>query len=163
GQGYHDRERNMADTAVGDLEGDLEFLMRAVRKVEAIREDLGKVGPVIAGQVEDAMLGRRSRLDTRKAEAEAEPVPKVFPFERDLAKHIRSLIDKLHEPRRDLRLDPANVQKVVEVALELAGQPPLIADEIHGLPPDPITGRTSRPVFRLPALSGSWGPCAEGF
>ena len=49
----------MADTAVGDLEADLEFLMRAVRKVEAIREDLGKVGPVIAEQVEEAMLGRR--------------------------------------------------------------------------------------------------------
>ena len=32
----------------GDLDGDLEFLMRAARKVETIREDLGKVGPAIA-------------------------------------------------------------------------------------------------------------------
>ena len=58
GKGYNDRERSMADTKVGDLDADLEFLMRAVRKVEAIREDLGKVGPVIADQVQDAMLGR---------------------------------------------------------------------------------------------------------
>ena len=65
GKGYNDRERRMAETSVGDLEADLEFLMRAVRKVEAIREDLGKVGPVIADQVEEAMLGRRSRRWTQ--------------------------------------------------------------------------------------------------
>ena len=45
---------------VGDLEADLEFLMRAALKVETIREDLGKVGPVIATQVEEAMLGKRT-------------------------------------------------------------------------------------------------------
>src|SRR5512135_1109730 len=82
GKGYNDRERRLVEAAIGDLEADLEFLMRAVRKVEAIREDLGKVGPVIADQVEEAMLGRRSRLDTRRAEADAEPVRKLFKFER---------------------------------------------------------------------------------
>ena len=137
GKGYNDRERSMDDTKVGDLEADLEFLMRAVRKVEAIREDLGKVGPVIAEQVEEAMLGRRSRLDTRKAETEVEPIRKLLKFERDLAKQIRQLLDRLHETRRELRLDPENVQKVVEVALELAGQPQLVEARVPGLWPDP--------------------------
>jgi superfamily II DNA or RNA helicase len=160
GKGYNDRERRFADTAVGDLDADLEFLMRAVRKVEAIREDLGKVGPVIADQVQDAMLGRRTRLDTVKAESESEPVRKLFKFERDLAKQIRSLTDKLHETKRELRLDPENVQKVVEVALELAGQPPLEEARLKDLWPDPK--RRACPVFRLPALSGSWEQCSEG-
>jgi superfamily II DNA or RNA helicase len=160
GKGYNDRERAMADTKVGDLEADLEFLMRAVRKVEAIREDLGKVGPVIAEQVEEAMLGRRSRLDTKRAESEAEPVRKLLKFERDLAKQIKSLVDKLNETKRELRLDPENVQKVVEVALELAGQPPLEKASILGVWPD--QPQKACPVFRLPALSGSWEQCAEG-
>ena len=61
-------------TAPGnDLSWELEFLMLAVRKVEQIREDLGKVGPVIAAQVTDAMLGRRTTLDTVLAEHEAAP------------------------------------------------------------------------------------------
>src|SRR5205807_5104915 len=47
-QGYNERERRITETSVGNLEADLEFLMRTVRKVEVIREDLGKVGPVIA-------------------------------------------------------------------------------------------------------------------
>ena len=160
GKGYNDRERRMADTAVGDLDGDLEFLMRAVRKVEAIREDLGKVGPVIALQVEEAMLGQRSRLDTKKEEADAEPVRRLLKFERDLAKQIKQLMDQLHETKRELRLLPKNVQKVVEVALALADQPRLIHAKVKGIWPDPK--RASCPVFDLPALGGSWEQCVEG-
>ena len=77
--------------SAGDLEGDLEFLMRAPRKVEQIREDLGKVGPVIAEQVEEAMLGRRTTLNTAQAEKDAEPVRRMLKFERDLAKQIKAL------------------------------------------------------------------------
>ena len=167
GKGYNDRERGMADTTVGDLEADLEFLMRAVRKVEAIREDLGKVGPVIADQVQEAMLGRRTRLDTKQAETESEPVRKLFKFERDLAKQIKALTDKLHETRRELRLDPENVQKVVEVALELAGQPPL--EEPRRSPasgPIPSGSRArcsgSRPSGSLGAVRRGLGPPVHG-
>jgi len=160
GKGYNEREGRAADTRVGDLEADLEFLMRAVRKIEAIREDLGKVGPVIAEQVEEAMLGRRSRLDTKKAEDDAEPVRRMFKFERDLAKQIKQLMDQLQETKRELRLSPENIQKVVEVALQLAGQPSLIPAKVPGLWPDPK--RRACPVFQLPALTGSWEQCAEG-
>ncbi|MCI0391375.1 MAG: DISARM system SNF2-like helicase DrmD [Acidobacteria bacterium] len=160
GKGYRERERNLAETSVGELEADLEFLMRAVNKIEAIREDLGKVGPVIAQQVEDAMLGRRSRLDTKKAEADAEPVRKLLKFERDLKKQIEQLMDQLHETKRELRLEPENIRKVVEVALELAGQPSLIPTDVEGIWPDPE--RRKCPVFHLPALGGSWAQSAEG-
>jgi hypothetical protein len=96
--------------------------MRAVKKIEAIREDLGKVGPVIADQVSEAMLGRRTRLDTRKAEADAEVVGRLFKFERDLAKQVKQLKQQLQETKRDLRLSSENIQKVVGIALELVGQ-----------------------------------------
>jgi hypothetical protein len=42
-----------------------------VRKAEAIREDLGSIGPVIAQQVEEAMVGARRSLETGKAEKHA--------------------------------------------------------------------------------------------
>src|SRR5262249_14166557 len=150
----------MAETAVGDLEADLEFLMRAVKKIEAIREDIGKVGPVIAEQVEDAMLGRRTRLDTRKAEEDAEPVRRLFKFERDLAKQIKKIMDDLQETKRVLRLSHDHIRKVVEVALELAGQPALLPAKVEGIWPDPK--QTACPVFHLPALTGSWEDCAAG-
>ena len=147
---------------VGDLEGDLEFLMRAALKVETIREDLGKVGPVIASQVEEAMLGRRSRLDTTRAELEAEPVRKMLKFERKLRDQLEKLASQLHETQHELNLTPEHIENVVRVGLELAEQPALIPVNVEGIWPDPAGVRKSCPVFRLPALSNSWAQCADG-
>ena len=100
--------------------------MRAAIKVETIREDLGKVGPVIAQQVEEAMLGRRTTLHTEDAERDAQPIRKMLRFERDLHKQVQALMEQYRETRRELRLSPANIRHVVQVALALAGQPALI-------------------------------------
>src|SRR6266566_10151491 len=155
---YHKPSLADEDLPVGELDADLEFLLRAVRKVEAIREDLGKVGPVIAEQVEDAMLGRRRRLDTRTAEEKAAPLRSLLKFERKLKEQIDKLHDQLQESRRELGLTPEHVQAVVEVALELAGQPPLQRMTLN----DPNGEKPSIKVFYLPPLKGSWAPCTEG-
>ena len=42
-KGYRDQDPNAWDVRGQGLEADLEFLFRAVKKVEQIREDLGKV------------------------------------------------------------------------------------------------------------------------
>ncbi len=137
----------------GDLDGDLEFLMRAALKVNNIREDLGKVGPVIAAQVEEAMLGRRVTLDTAQAEKESAPVRQMLKFEQQLRDRIGQLRDQLSETQQALRLSPANIEAVVQIGLALAGQPPLRSATVEG-----ITGQ----VFYLPPLKASWAVCAEG-
>lgn len=164
GSGYRERVAANAPGAgerrPGDLEGDLEFLARAALKVETIREDLGKVGPVIAAQVEEAMLGRRARLDTAAAERDDDPRRVLPKFEKDLRARIARLSAELQESRRSLRLDPENVQKVVEIGLEVAGLPKLLPANVLGLSTDPSRGRC--PVFNLPPLPGSWQQCADG-
>lgn len=150
-QGWQQRHP-LDSSAPGDLAADLEFLMRAALKVNAIREDLGKVGPVIAEQVEEAMLGRRRRLDTALAEHDAAPVQRMLKFERKLRDQITQLHEQLQESRRDLQVAPMNIEAVVHIALELAGQPPLRKDELP----------SGQLVFHLPALSGSWAAAANG-
>lgn len=159
GKGF---DAGSAQTGGGNLDGDLEFLMRAALKIEAIREDLGKVGPVIAAQVEEAMLGRRVSLDTRQAEKDAEPVRRMLKFERDLRKQLEKLHDQLTETKRELHLLPENIQKVVEIGLELGGQPPLQPAQVNGIWPDPTGRQAACPVFRLPEFKGSWSLCADG-
>jgi superfamily II DNA or RNA helicase len=154
--------RTVAAAKPGDLEGDLEFLMRAALKVETIRQDLGKVGPVIADRVERAMLGRPATLDTMAEEREAQAARRLYRFERSLRERIATLAERLHDSRRDLRVSPGTVQTVVETALELAGQPPLKEAEVSGIWPDPSGRRTLCPVFHLPRLRDSWARCAEG-
>jgi hypothetical protein len=77
-----------------------------------------------------------------------------------LAKQIKELVDQLHETRKVWRLEPENVQAVVQIGLELAGQPPLIDAKVAGIWPDPQQPHC--PVFQLPALNGSWAGCSEG-
>jgi superfamily II DNA or RNA helicase len=146
GAGFDETKPSQAPS---DLEGDLEFLLRAALKVEAIREDLGKVGPVIAEQVEEAMLGRRRSLDTSRAERDSAPVRTMLKFERKLREQLQKLTEQLHETERELRLSPTNIQNVVQIALALAGQPALRPAGTPG-------------VFHLPSLTGSWALCADG-
>lgn len=160
GRGY--QKETSGVTKPGELEGDLEFLMHAAIKVNRIREDLGKVGPVIAEQVEQAMLGRRQTLDTAQAERDAEPARRMLKFERNLRDQIARLHDQLRETQHEWRLDPENIQSVVETALALADQPPLIETTHPGIWPDSKNERKRCPVFRMPALRGSWAEATRG-
>jgi hypothetical protein len=161
GKGF-DAKQDAGTKAPGDLEGDLEFLYRAALKVETIREDLGKVGPVIADQVEEAMLGRRRVLDTDRAEKDSAPVRQLLKFERQLRAQLKKLTEQLQDTQRELRLSPENIQNVVEVGLALAGQSSLRPAELKGVWPDSTGARSKCPVFFLPLLSGSWAQCADG-
>lgn len=155
-------EQTIEGVKPGDLDGDLEFLMRAVLKVNNIREDLGKVGPVIASQVEEAMLGKRVNLDTSKAEKESEPVRRLLKFERKIRDQIEKLKEQLDETRSNLRLNPENIQKVVEVGLELAQQPALRKVKIQKGKENNDGRHEEIEAFELPPLKGSWAVCAEG-
>ena len=153
GKGYKDR-LELDTVPVGELEGDLEFLMRATRKVQQIREDLGKVGPVIASQVEEAMLGKRDRLDTQLAEDDAQAGRRMLKFERDLKAMIAQHYQLLQETRQNMKLSHESVEKVVAVALDLAEQPALV----------PATGGDilEGQAYHLPPLNGSWAASAYG-
>jgi len=152
-KGY--RKQSKEQAAVGDLEADLEFLARAVEKVETIREDLGKVSMVIASQVEEAMLGKRKGLDTSSIEVEARALRKLLKFERDLKKQVEQHYEQLRETQHTLNLSAENIRSAVQVALEIAGQPPL-----QPVPADhPLAGK----AFFLPqGLRGSWMYCNDG-
>lgn len=161
GEGYQARAA-AEPLPPGELEGDLEFLMRAAVKVEQIRSDLGTVGQVIADQVAEAMLGKRRTLQTEGAEKRAEPVRAMLRFERRLREQIAEHLEQLQETRRELRLSPENIQTVVEAALALAGQPQLREATLAGVWPDPAGQRPRCPVFHLPPLAGAWARCSEG-
>jgi len=144
-----------ADDRGAGLAGDLEFLYRAAQKLETMERDLfGKVAPVIEAQVEEAMLGRRRVLDLSKAEKDAEPVRRILRVNRELARQVERLHERLTETREELSLSPENVEAAVAAALELADQPALV--------PAKLKGRPGARVFHLPPLRGSWARCTEG-
>jgi superfamily II DNA or RNA helicase len=138
----------------GDVAGDHEYLMRAVLKIDTIREDLGSVGPVIARQIEEAMLGRRSGLDTASAEAKAAKARTFVTAEKRLQERIARLHERLMEAKNDFHLSPEHISRAVEVALDLAEKPSL-------KPTGSIQGEKGS-VFEVPVLPGSWGRATVG-
>ena len=140
--------------ASGDTLGDHEYLLRAVKKVESIRQDLGSVGPVISQQIEQAMAGKRDDLDTRDAEHKALKARKFVTAEKRLQEKVAKLHDKLNEARDDFHLTPERIARAVGIGMELAGKPPL--------KPIPWPNAPEGSVFEVPVLSGSWGKATVG-
>lgn len=148
------RARSGKALAPGEVAGDHEYLMRAANKVETIREDLGSVGPVLARQIEEIMLGRRNRFDTVSAEANAARARRFVAAERQLRDRIQRLHQTLNQARSEFRMSPENVERAVRVALDLAKKPPLTPVKLSGAP-DAV-------VFTVPVLTGSWGKATRG-
>jgi len=151
----YDHDDPEPDAKPGDLAGDLEFLYRAVKKVDQIREDLGKVGPVIADQVEQALVGRsRSRLDTRSVEEGERADKKILAREREWDSYINDLRQRLRATQRELDLTPDGVANVVHAGLALAKQPPLQPADVSGL--------QEGQAWKVPPLLGTWQRLLEG-
>lgn len=132
----------------GSLEGDLDFLARVVTTVEQIREDLGSAGPVIAAQIEEAMLGRRATLDDTRFHGVAAS-RRLLEQERRMRERLAALRDELAESRATLHLQPERVERVVATALVLAREPSLQPGTEPG-------------TNLVPALSGSWARATIG-
>lgn len=138
-------------TSVG---GHGEDILRALRKLDSMRADMGSVNPVIAPQMSGLIEGSLKDLDTRLAEARIARAKNFVRAERELKERVAKLHERLLTTKQDFHLTPDHVLMAVKTGLALAGRPPLEPIELAGAP--------SGSVFRMPALSGSWARCLEG-
>lgn len=157
--GRIDRHGQRADEVViwhpVDAEGGHgDDILRALRKLDAMRADMGSVNPVIAPQLPDLLEGRRQELDMRVAEARMERSRRFVKAERDLRERVAKLHERLNETRREQKLVPGHIERAVRTALHLADKPDLEPVWLKDAP-----GGT---VFRMPPLSGSWSRALEG-
>jgi SNF2 family DNA or RNA helicase len=133
---------------------DHDYLWRAVQKVNAIREDLGSTGDVIAKQIEETMLGRYRVLEPFPSKERTASAKKFIVSKKYLEERIANLQDKLLEAITDFNLSPEHIAQAVKVALELAEKPTL--------KPIDFTGCPAGTVFEVPILPASWGKALAG-
>lgn len=143
-----------AETSSANIGGHGEDIMRALRKMDAMRQDLGSINSLIAPQVSEIIEGKRAELDTKAAEIKASSVKRYVGVERQLKERILKLHERLTETRNDFHLSPEYILATVQTALSLAGKPPLEIIEFKDAP--------SGTIFKMPPLSGSWAKCTEG-
>ncbi len=154
GKGFDTDKASSHD--IGDIVGDGYFLLRAAQKVNNIREDLGSAGTVLNEQIENAMLGKSSRLDDTAAQNERRSIAKkMLTMEKELQARIAQLHEKLMESRKADFLTPENVRKAVETALALARKPPLEEVKVG-------SGSEELTAWKVPSFNDSWSVAHEG-
>ena len=131
-----------------------EDILRALRKLESMRADMGSVNPVIAPQMSGLVEGSLKDLDTRLAEARIAKARRFVRAERELKERIAKLHERLLATQKDFHLTPDHIHMAVKTGLALAGRP--------SLEPVQLAGAPEGSVFRMPPLSGSWSRCLEG-
>ncbi len=129
-------------------------ILRALRKLESMRTDMGSVNPVIAPQLPALLEGRRRELDTSLAEKRMERARRFVKVERELRDRIAKLHERLTTTRNEQHLTPDRIERVVRVALALTDKPDLTPTTLQDAP--------GARVFRMPALAGSWSRCLDG-
>lgn len=131
--------------AAGSYEADLEFLSRVADKVAREREDLGRVNPVMARAVESRMLGRPLLDDPFTAQ----PGTTTLRAEQDLREQVARLRQQLTTSTQTLHVATPNVRRVVDTALALADQPPLVDREDGLIEPPALTRGWERTIHGL--------------
>lgn len=129
-------------------------ILRALRKLDSMRADMGSVNPVIAPQLPALLEGRRRELDTALAEKRMERAKRYVKAERDLRERIAKLHERLTTTRSEQHLTPDRIERVARVALALADKPDLMPAKLGDCP--------GARVFHMPALAGSWSRCLDG-
>lgn len=140
-----------ASSVVG---GHGEDILRALRKLESMRADMGSVNPVITPQMSGLIEGSLKDLDTRQADAKIAKARRFVRAEREIKERVEKLHERLLETQHDFHLTPDRILMAVKTGLSLAGRPSLEPAELPGAP--------SGTVFMMPPLSGSWARCLEG-
>ncbi|MEV7124032.1 DISARM system SNF2-like helicase DrmD [Kitasatospora griseola] len=137
-------------------EADMKFMGIIATKVAQASRDLGKVNQVIDAEVQNHFAPTRSG---RKA---ARPVPpedgnevitRALAGGMELNRQLTKLSETYGETKAAMHLTPANARRVVDAALTLTAQPPLV--EIGD-------GRTDAEIFEIPTLGRSWQPALRG-
>src|SRR5207244_4369388 len=93
------------EAAAGDtVGGHKDDIIRALTKLEAMRQDMGSVNPVIAPQMAGLIEGSRRELDTREAEVRAATARRFVRSEAQLKERIARLNERLQETEKEFHL-----------------------------------------------------------
>jgi hypothetical protein len=133
-----------------------QVLDAVVRKVATVQRELGSLGAVLLGQLEQVLVSGIGKTTKRAveqvgADAKTSTVQSELETQRDDIEALRAEVDRagrrLESSRRILEVDPDSLRGVVEVGLTLSRAAPLKA---RG------TTHDGRPTYELPELERSW-------
>lgn len=134
---------------------DLNFMERIARKIANVEVDLGSANQVVGDEIQTHFSGRKPAKARREPRDANQTINETMRGEQELRAELTRLEQNHGQLRRDLHLDPANLRRVVDTALRINHQSPLIEN-------DEFAQDTDAEVFTVPSLTTGWHDTLRG-
>lgn len=134
---------------------DLNFMERIARKIAQVEFDLGSANQVVGEEIQGHFGKRTPAKAKTKGVDTNEVINSALAGGMELNARLTQLEQGYDESRTEMHLDPANLRRVVDTALRINHQLPLI--ENHEFAQD-----TDAEVFNLPSLTSGWQDTLKG-
>lgn len=134
---------------------DLNFMERIARKIAQVEYDLGSANQVVGEEIQGHFGKRTPAKAKAKGVDTNEVINSALAGGMELNARLTQLEQGYDESRTEMHLDPANLRRVVDTALRINHQSPLI--ENHEFAQD-----TAAEVFTVPSLTTGWHDTLRG-
>lgn len=134
---------------------DLNFMERIARKIAQVEYDLGSANQVVGEEIQDHFSKRTPAKAKAKRVDTNEVINSALAGGMELNARLTQLEQGYDESRTEMHLDAANLRRVVDTALRINHQSPLI--ENHEFTQD-----TDAEVFDVPSLTTGWHDTLRG-
>jgi superfamily II DNA or RNA helicase len=134
---------------------DLSFMERIARKIAQVEYDLGSANQVVSEEIQ-SHFGKRTPAKTKSKGVDAnEVINAALAGGMELNARLTQLEQGYDASRTEMHLDPGNLRRVVDTALRINHQLPLI--ENYDFAQD-----TDAEVFTIPTLTAGWHDALRG-
>jgi superfamily II DNA or RNA helicase len=141
------------DASASTYAADSDFMARIARKVALVEQDLGSVNQVIGDEIQEHFARRKATRRKAKGVDANEVINSALAGGMELNSRLTQLEQGYDESRAELHLEPGNLRRVVDTALRISHQSPLI----------PIgDDRTDAEMFETPVLTAGWQDALKG-
>ncbi|MBL3668428.1 DEAD/DEAH box helicase family protein [Streptomyces sp. M2CJ-2] len=143
------------DSTSATYAADMDFMRRIAEKVGNVAHDLGSVNQIIDAELQEHFSPTTATRKTRPADHESGDaiITRALAGGMELNRRLTELSRTYDQRKLEMHLTPGNARRVVDAALALTAQPPLIeADD----------DRTDAKVYQIPSLGSAWQHALDG-
>lgn len=134
---------------------DLSFMERIARKIAQVEYDLGSANQVVGEEIQ-GHFGKRTPAKAKPKGVDTnEVINSALAGGMELNARLTQLEQRYRVSRGEMHLDPANLRRVVDTALRINHQSPLV--QSHEFAQD-----TDAEVFIVPTLTAGWRDTLRG-
>lgn len=138
-------------------ESDMNFLQRIAEKVARVELDLGSANQIVDEQIQKHFLPAQRSVKVTKKSSGDDAIAEVLAGGVELNRQLTRLESGFDETRVKMHLEPENLRRVVDTALELNNQQKLVPNfDLRDADTPDVD------VFDIPDLTSGWQPALRG-